>query len=216
MSALSMARRIIAVRDVATESGGRRDYRRDDAKSAAAKRPLTIVEQAVGALNRRNEIRLRGRELEPARDARRQARPKAKTTDKPREPNRPLDERWRLLCPGEQGGFQSYAVWRKHLAAARALSGVDLTAHELRHVCVSIMYAAGVPERAIQEQIGHEIGSDLTARVYKHPVLVDRSVVSERISQQIAALTEAEAALGEYVAEPATTGGRDLSRFLDR
>lgn len=27
------------------------------------------------------------------------------------------------------------------------------------------MYAAGVAERAIQEQIGHKIGTDLTARV---------------------------------------------------
>ncbi|WP_375425552.1 tyrosine-type recombinase/integrase [uncultured Friedmanniella sp.] len=201
VSAVNLTMKTIQVRDVATESGGRREYRQDDAKSAASKRPLIIFEQAEAAIGRRDAVRLRGLELEAGRDARRQARRKASTTDKKRAPNRDLADRWTLLCPGEQGGFMSYAVWRKHLAAARQLSGVDLTAHELRHVCVSIMYAAGMSDEQIQRQIGHKIGSSLTRQVYQHLFLVNYRIIAKRVSKKIAVLTAAEAARGEYVEE---------------
>lgn len=197
--------RVLSVRDTVTESGGRRTFKQGRGKSEAALRHLAVVDQAMPAIRRLEAIRLRGLALEPGREARRAARAAAGKGNK-RGPNRPVEDRWLLLVAGEQGGFMSYGAWRKRLAVAKAASGVDYDAHSLRHVAVSILYAAGESEEAIAEQVGH--ADPKTSRsVYRHVFKVDRIEMARRVSEKQALLTAAElaAAEAEAIAENAPT-----------
>lgn len=183
-------RRVLTVQDTASESGGRREHRRrtsgqEAGKSRAAGRDLVIVDHAIPVIDRLDAIRRRGLELEPARNARRQAR------GVKRPPNRPLDERWTLLVCGEQGGFVGYSQWRKMLGLAQAKSGVDLTMHETRHIAASILIASGASDEEVREQMGHT-SVDMTRRVYRHLFRVERTELARRVSARIAVLTAAE------------------------
>ena len=190
-SAAHLSRRTLDVLDTASEAGGRREYRTGEGKTAAATRHVTIVDQAVPVLRRLNEIRKRGLALESGRDAGRLAR------DPKRKPNRPLDERWLLLVCGGQGGFLGYGHWRRKLAAAQAASGVPYRAHDLRHVCASILIATpGVTKDEIRVQMGHDSIST-TERVYRHQFRVDRSEMARRISAGISTMEAAENATAE-------------------
>lgn len=185
--------RVLSVLSTATESGGRRQYHAEEGKTLAATRHLAIVNQAMDPLRRMNAVRKRGLALEPEREARRQARGVT------RAPSLRLEERWTLLMSGEQGGFQSYGHWRKRLKVAQAACGVDYDAHDLRHVCASILYAAGESESVIAEQMGHADPA-VTRRVYRHMFLVDRREVARRVELKIAAITEAEMQAAEDAA----------------
>lgn len=77
------------------------------------------------------------------------------------------------VLTGERGGPLNYSLWRKHLDAARQASGVPYTAHRLRHVCISLMIAAGVPIEKVSEQAGHKT-TQVTQRVYRHALAMDR------------------------------------------
>ncbi|CAI9407734.1 hypothetical protein HIDPHFAB_04843 [Nocardioides sp. T2.26MG-1] len=199
------SKRTIWVRDTATESGGRRNHRHSEGKTLAALRHLILVDQALPVVRRMNAIRKRGAELEPEREARRQAR--AARTGRP--PKRvPAVQRWTLLMCGEGGGFQSYGHWRKHLYVAQAKCGVEYDAHDLRHVCASVLYAAGEGPSVITSQMGHE-DERTTRRIYRHLFAVDHTEVARRVSAKIAAITEAERAAAEdaAAAEDGGAGG---------
>lgn len=148
-SAVHLTRHVIDVTSTASESGGRREYREDGGKTNAAKRHIIIIPQAVPVLRRLQAIRKKGAEREPARDAARLARPTRAKRDKSgqpgkrRLPNRPIEQRWLLLAGGAQGGFQGYGHYRKRLAEAQVAAGVDYDAHDLRHVCASVLIVSG-------------------------------------------------------------------------
>lgn len=187
---VSPQRRVIHIDATASESGGRREYRAGQAKSDSSKRPILIVDQALPALRRLNAIRKRGLELEPARAARREAR------NVKRQPAFPPEGPWTLLVCGERGGFQGYSHWRKQLERAQTATGVSYSAHELRHVCASILYAAGEDEYVIAAQMGHS-SPNTTRRIYRHMFLVDHTEIARRVSEKIAAITDAEMAAAE-------------------
>lgn len=190
-SAVHMTRRTLDVLDTASESGGRREYRIGAGKTDAATRHLTIVDQAVPAMRRLNAIRKRGLEREVDRDAARLAR------GPQRPPNRPLADRWLLLVCGARGGFIGYSYWRRRLSEAQDASGVVFGAHDLRHVCASILIATpDVTKDEVREQMGHDSIST-TEKVYRHQFRVDRSELARRISAGISIMSAAETATAE-------------------
>jgi integrase len=60
------------------------------------------------------------------------------------------------VLTGERGGPLNYSLWRKHLDKARAATSVEYTGHSLRHVCASILIAAGRDHQAVADQMGHK------------------------------------------------------------
>jgi len=204
----------LSIHDTASESGGRREVRRvsdgqQAGKSVAATRRLAIVTQAWDALDRLEQIRLRGLQLEPAREARRAARAPRKSVAKGaaqgqraavRAPNLATERRWQLLVSGEQGGHISYAYWRKQLRKARAVSGIDVTAHEGRHIAAAILIASGANAEEVREQMGHASVAT-TERVYRHLWRTDKTELAKRIAAKIDLLKAAE--LDELLADEA-------------
>lgn len=176
------AEKLMGVRYTATESGGKRVWV-DATKTGAGERHIVIVPQLHDVIDRLDAIRVRGAELESARAGRRAVRGG-------RTPLAPPTGLWSLLVSGERGGFISYGQWRKELAEARAMSGVDLTAHELRHVAASILYAAvGADWNMLKEQMGHRSAQE-TERIYVHVFRGDRARVARMLGAKIEELKQ--------------------------
>jgi len=89
-----------------------------------------------------------------------------------------------LLACGVQGGYLAYAWWRMNLKEAREVSGVDYTAHELRHVCASLLIASGADIEVVRQQMGHSTVA-VTQNVYRHALKLDRSRLATRISEAV-------------------------------
>ncbi|MCL8027345.1 site-specific integrase [Nocardioides bruguierae] len=183
-------RSVLMVIDTSTESGGRREYRGNRGKSKAAIREMMVIPQAEAPLERMLAIRERGLALEPARAARRATRNSKRT------PNRPPEDLWTLIVNGEYGGFMSYGHWRKKLTVAQNASGVTYTAHELRHVFASLLYAAGLKEDAIAYQMGHS-SPDVARRIYRHLFKISSSEVAKRVGTSAEIITAHERADAE-------------------
>jgi integrase len=119
----------------ASESGGRRDVR-EDMKTRAAVRTVMIPDIAMPAVRR-----LAGRGA-PGRE----------------QSNGRLYAR---LINGDRGGYLGYATWRKYLSLAHGYTAahkdgpVKYTAHELRHVCASLLIASGASDMKVAHQMGH-------------------------------------------------------------
>ncbi len=70
------------------------------------------------------------------------------------------------LINGDRGGFLGYATWRKYLALAHGFTAahkdgaITYTAHELRHVCASLMIASGATGHAGRQPDGAQQGRD--------------------------------------------------------
>lgn len=94
-----------------------------------------------------------------------------------------------LLIPGANGGMLSYAHWRKALAKASAECGVDYSAHDLRHVCASMMIASGATAEQVREQLGHS-STHVTERVYRHLWKRDRTKEAAELSRGVRDLLE--------------------------
>jgi integrase len=117
----------------ASESGGRRDVR-EDLKTRAAERTVMILDIAMPAVRRLAERGAAGRE-------------------------RSDGKLYGRLINGERGGYLGYGMWRRYLKLAQGYTAahpdgiVSYTAHELRHVCASLLIAsrglgrAGSPTR---------------------------------------------------------------------
>ena len=65
------------------------------------------------------------------------------------------------LINGDRGGYLGYATWRKYLKFAQGYTAahpdgiVSYTAHELRHVCASLLIASGATDMQVAHQMGH-------------------------------------------------------------
>jgi integrase len=164
--------------------GRERPRRRQNHRSLA--RRAAAGEQLYDVIDRLDAIRKRGAELEDARAARRAARGS-------KQPTVPPTGQWSLLVSGERGGFLSYGTWRKKLAVARKASGVDLTAHELRHVAASILFAAYGESwstwQLIKGQMGHS-STRSSERIYRHEFRGDRVAVARMLGAKISELQQ--------------------------
>lgn len=160
----------IPIVGTASESGGKRDVR-EETKSSAGDRTVSIPDQAMPAVRRLVERARAGAARRPGRFTR--------------------------LVNGDRGGFLSYSVWRRRLAQAHALTAahpdgkITYTAHDLRHVCAALLIASGLTDVQIAYQMGH--ASVVTTKtIYRHLFNQDRRLIGKAMSQTISRLYAAE------------------------
>jgi integrase len=158
----------ITVDRTASESGGRRDVRQD-MKSRAAVRLVMIPDIAMPSVRRLLERGAVGRE---------QSR----------------GQLYSRLINGERGGYLGYATWRKYLALAQGFTAahkdglITYTAHELRHVCASLMIASGATDMQVANQMGHS-KVETTKNIYGHLFAQDRAFILKAINQAVGRLS---------------------------
>jgi integrase len=146
----------------ASESGGRRDVR-NDMKTRAAVRVVMIPDIAMPAVRRLLERGEAGREQSGG-------------------------TRYSRLINGERGGYIGYAMWRRYLALAHGYTAshqdgmVKYTAHELRHVCASLLIASGASDVQVANQMGHR-KIETTKNIYGHLFAQDRKLILKAINQ---------------------------------
>ena len=157
--------RSLLVEWTATVSGGRRHLVRQT-KSKAGRRRIPIINQVIDPLER----------LIALGDERRKANPGFGSEV--------------LVVTGTDGAALSYPVWRDVIGDARSTTGIDLTAHELRHVAASLFIAGELRPDDIAEIMGHA-NAEYTKRVYGHLFPRDGRPLAKRLSDAYAAL-EAE------------------------
>jgi integrase len=151
----------------ASESGGRRDIR-EDMKTRAAVRTVMIPDIAMPAVRRLVDRGAAGRERS----------------------NGQLYER---LINGERGDYLGYAMWRRFLKLAQGYTAahhdgiVRYTAHELRHMCASLLIASGASDMQVAHQMGHrKIGT--TKNIYGHLFAWDRAAILAAMNQAVSRL----------------------------
>jgi len=151
----------------ASESGGRRDER-EDMKTRAAVRTVMIPDIAVPAVRRLLDKGAAGREASNG-------------------------ARYSRLINGDRGGFLGYATWRKYLALAHGYTAahkdgqISYTAHELRHVCASLLIASGAADMQVANQMGHSKIAP-TQDIYGHLFAQDRAFILKAINQAVSRL----------------------------
>jgi integrase len=157
----------MTVERTASESGGRRDVR-EDMKTRAAVRTVMIPDIAMPAVGRLVERGALGRE-------------------------RSEDRHYARLINGERGGYLGYATWRKYLKLAQGYTAADkdgivgYTAHELRHVCASLLIASGATDMQVAYQMGHS-KVETTKNIYGHLFAQDRADVLTAMNQAVSRL----------------------------
>ena len=113
------------------------------------------------------------------------------------------DERFTRLINGGRGGYLGYATWRKSLALAHGYTAahpdgmVNYTAHELRHVCASLLIASRASEMQVAHQMGHS-KIETTKNIYGHLFAQDRALILDAMNQAVSRL---------YVYESADSSG---------
>jgi integrase len=111
-----------------------------------------------------------------------------------------------LLINGDRGGYLSYSIWRKYLQLAQGYTAADpdgivsYTAHELRHVCASLLIASGASDMQVAHQMGHS-KIETTKNIYGHLFAQDRTFILDAMNQAVSRLRVYESQ------EPQTTGG---------
>jgi integrase len=157
----------ITVDRTASESGGKRDIR-DDMKTRAGERVAAIPDIAMPAVRRLVERGAQGRELS---DGRLYAR----------------------LINGDRGGYLGYAMWRRYLKLAHGYTAahkdgiVKYTAHELRHVCASLLIASGATDMQVCRQMGHS-KVETTKNIYGHLFAQDQASILKAMNQAVTRL----------------------------
>ena len=157
----------ITVERTASESGGRRDVR-EDMKTRAAVRTAMIPDIAMPAVRRLVERHTPGREQTEGR-------------------------RYGRLINGERGGYLGYAMWRRYLNLARGYTAahkdgiVAYSAHELRHVCASLLIASGASDMQVAYQMGHS-KVETTKNIYGHLFAQDRADVLTAMNEAVSRL----------------------------
>jgi integrase len=160
----------IQVTRTASESGGRRDVR-DEMKTPAARRTVMIPDIAMPAVRR---LIQRGHEGRMRTDG----------------SEKPLYVR---LINGDRGGYLGYATWRKYLRYAQGYTAahpdgiVSYTAHELRHVCASLLIASGATDLQVAHQMGHS-RIETTKNIYGHLFDQDKSAILGAINEAVGRL----------------------------
>jgi integrase len=97
------------------------------------------------------------------------------------------------LINGERGGYLGYAMWRRYLALAHGYTAsqsdgmVKYTAHELRHVCASLLIASGASDVQVANQMGHS-KIETTKNIYGHLFAQDRTAILEAINEAVSRL----------------------------
>src|SRR5215471_14718772 len=164
---VSLEDQCMTIDRTASESGGRRDVR-EDMKSRAAVRTAMIPDIAMPAVRRLVERGAPGR-------------------------NRSQGALYRLLINGDRGGYLGYATWRKYLRLAQGYTAADpdgivsYTAHELRHVCASLLIASGASDIQVANQMGHS-RIETTKNIYGHLFAQDRAFMLKAINQAVSRL----------------------------
>jgi integrase len=132
----------------ASESGGRR-HMREDMRTRAVERTVMIPDIAVPAVRGLADRGAGGPELSDGR-------------------------LFGRLINGDRGGYLGYATWRKYLKFAQGYTAVhpdgivSCTAHELRHVCGSLLIASGATDMQVAQQMGRS-KIETTKNAYGHP-----------------------------------------------
>jgi integrase len=166
----------------ASESGGRRDVR-EDMKTRAAVRTVMIPDIAMPAARRLIDRGTEGRERSSGR-------------------------LYARLINGERGGYLSYSLWRRYLKLAQGYTAahpdgiVSYTAHQLRHVCASLLIASGAADVQVARQMGHA-KIETTKNIYGHLFAADRAAILEAMNQAVSRLYAYEEDSGESGEEPA-------------
>lgn len=157
----------ITVDRTASESGGKRDIRAD-LKTRAAERVVAIPDIAMPAVRRLVDSGATGRELSTG-------------------------ELYTRLVNGERGGYLGYAMWRRYLKLAHGYTAahpdgiVKYTAHELRHVCASLLIASGATDMQVANQMGHS-RIETTKNIYGHLFAQDRASILNAMNQAVTRL----------------------------
>ena len=92
------------------------------------------------------------------------------------------------MINGERGGYLGYAMWRRYPKPAQGYTAADpdgivqYTAHELRHVCASLMIASGASDMKVAYQMGHS-KVETTKNIYGHLFAQDRADVLASMNQ---------------------------------
>ncbi len=168
----------------ASESGGRRDVR-EDMKTRAAERTVMIPDIAMPAVRRLADRGARGREQSDGK-------------------------LYGRLINGDRGGYLGYATWRKYLKLAQGYTAahpdgiVGYTAHELRHVCASLLIASGATDIQVAHQMGHS-KVETTKNIYGHLFAQDRASILDAMNQAVSRLYAYEAQ------EPRAGGDEDAA-----
>jgi integrase len=177
IESVSLDDQSVIIERTASESGGRRDVR-EDMKTRAAVRTAMIPDIAMPAVRRLIDRGAAGRERSDGRHFSR-------------------------LINGDRGGFLGYATWRKYLALAHGLTAahkdgpVTYTAHELRHVCASLLIASGASDVQVAHQMGHS-KIETTKNIYGHLFAQDRTAVLEAMNAAVSRLYAYEASGDEF------------------
>ena len=167
VSNLSLDGQWMIIDRTASESGGRRDVR-EDMKTRAAVSTVMIPDIAMPAVCRLYERGAQGRD-------------------------RSGGELFTRLINGDRGGYLGYATWRKYLrfahgyTAAHPDGAVSYTAHELRHVCASLLIASGASDMQVARQMGHS-KIETTKNIYGHLFAQDRTAILDALSQAVSRL----------------------------
>ncbi len=110
-----------------------------------------------------------------------------------------------LVFVAPRGGPLRYPNMRKAVwDGARERAGEDLaeiTPHDLRHTCASLMRAAGADVKAIQQQLGHRNPS-VTLNTYTHLFEGDLTEVMDRLDTHSATGSRPERVLGDIIDLP--------------
>jgi integrase len=94
---------------------------------------------------------------------------------------------------GDRGGYLGYAMWRRYLKLAHGYTAahpdgiVSYTAHELRHVCASLLIASGASDMQVAHQMGHS-RIETTKNIYGHLFAQDRSAILDAMNQVVSRL----------------------------
>jgi integrase len=157
----------MTIERTASESGGRRDVR-EDMKTRAAVRTVMIPDIAMPAVRRLVERGATGRERSEGR-------------------------LYSRLINGDRGGYLGYAMWRRYLTLAHGFTAahedgaVTYTAHELRHVCASLLIASGATDMQVGHQMGHR-KIETTKNIYGHLFVQDRTSILDAMNQAVSRL----------------------------
>jgi integrase len=168
----------------ASESGGRRDVR-EDMKTRAAERTVMIPDIAMPAVRRLADRGASGRERSDGR-------------------------LYGRLINGDRGGYMGYATWRKYLKFAQGYTAahpdgiVSYTAHELRHVCASLLIASGASDMQVAHQMGHS-KIERAKNIYGHLFVQDRASILDARNQAVSRLYAYESQ------EPKADGDEDAA-----
>jgi len=170
---VNLAEQSMYIDRTASESGGRRDLR-EDLKTRAAERTVMIPDIAMPAVRRLADRGAPGRERDNGTS-------------------------YGRLINGDRGGYLGYAMWRRYLKLAHGYTAahpdgiVRYTAHELRHVCASLLIASGASDVQVAHQMGHS-KIETTKNIYGHLFAQDRTGILDAINQAVSRLHVYESA----------------------